>query len=99
MLLRRPIFMPPSQVCVDHPDDTPFAFEADNQGQMTGVRRDLAPVVVIDRSGAGEAQPSLPEKHSAAVRFVAPFLRVNAFITFRAETLFEQGEGVGLDLL
>src|SRR5262245_4769100 len=78
MLLRRLLLLPPSQVCVCNLDDTPFAFEADYQGQVTGVRSAPAPVAVIGRGAAGEAQPSRSEKHGAAVRFVALFLSVNA---------------------
>src|SRR5262249_11359708 len=99
MLLRGLILLPPSQVCSGDSDNTQFALEAVYQGKMTGVRGALAPIAVIDNSTTDKAQPSLSEKHGAAVRFVAPLLRVNAFITFRAEARFKQGVGVGLDLL
>src|SRR5262245_19919749 len=99
MLLRGLILLPPSQVCSGDSDNTQFALEAVYQGKMTGVRDALVPIAVIDSSTADKAQPTLSEKHGAAVRFVAPLLRVNAFITFRAEARLKERVGAGLDLL
>src|SRR5262249_21219724 len=99
MLLRGLILLPPSQVCCGDSDNTRLALEADYQGQMTGVRGASAPIAVIDSSTIDNARTSFPEKHGAAVRFVAPLLRVNAVITFRAEARVKQVVGGGRDLL
>jgi len=99
MFFRRLIVLSPFRVRIGDPDNPQLALEAAYQGEMAGIRRAVAPIAVIERLGARQSQPFLPEKRGAAVRFVASFLRINAVIAFRAEAPLKQGIGVSLDLL